>query len=161
MLLHGQYMTNDVYNQELSAEELAELEAALRKEELHKRLTDASIRIKQESSYFEAVSFNAAIDRWRKANADDYAKQRRKDREREAAEEGRTLRPYAPANPERRREQLRAAKAKARLDPDYAAAERAANTAAKKAKRDAMTDEEREEANRIRREKRAAKKSAV
>lgn len=56
---------------------------------------------------------------------------------------------------------MRLSKAKARLDPDYAASEREANTIARKAKRDAMTPEERDEANRIRREKRAAKKKAL
>lgn len=154
-------MTNDLYNQELSAEELAELEAALRKEELHRRVVDANIRIKQQSGYTKAISINAAADRWRKNNAQAYNAGRRKEREKEAEKQGRTLRAYEPATSERRKEQLRTSKAKARLDPDYAADEQAKNTAARKAARDAMTQEERDEVNRIRREKRAVKKMAT
>lgn len=161
MLLHGQYMTDDVYNQALSAEELAELEAALRKEELDKRILEKNIQIKRDSGYFGVAERNHAIDQWRKKEAGAYAKKRRETREKEAEEEGRTLRSYEPATPERRKEQVRLSKAKARLDPDYAALEREANTIARKAKRDAMTPEERDEANRIRREKRAAKKKAL
>lgn len=155
-------MTNEGSNQALSADDLEELERELKRRELDKLMLEKNIDLKRELGYFDAVERNAAIDRWRRSEADAYSAQRRKGREREAAKEGRTLRPpYLPATPERRQEQLRASKAKARLDPEYAAAERASNTAARQASRAAMTQEERDEANRIRREKRAAKKAAT
>ena len=152
-------MKNKTENQALDAAELNNLEKEIRNIELDQLILEKNIAIKQESGYFEAVSFNAAADQWRKTFVADYRKKRRKQREAEAKEEGRTLRAYEPATQERRRGQWRTSKAEARIDPAYTEAERAKNAAARAAKRADMTEAERAEANRIRREKRAAKKT--
>ena len=152
-------MKNKLENQALDADDLEILEKEIQSIERDKLMLEKNIAIKQEFGYFEKASYNAAADQWRKTFAADYAKSRRKKREAEAKEEGRVLRAYEPATPERRLGQLRAAKVKARLDPAYVEAERVKNTTARALKRAEMTEAERTEANRVRREKRAAKKA--
>ena len=149
------------YAQELSPEEVEFLQGELRRIELNDKLVQANIKAKTESGYFEAVARNGWVSNWRKVDRAGYRVFRRNRREAEAEKEGRKLRAYKPFTPERRAEQLRTSKQEARKDPDYAAAERAKNTAARAAKRALMTPEERDDANRIRREKRAAKKNAT
>lgn len=154
-------MESDKNNQELSVDDVAALEMELRKAERDRLIVEKNISIKEDGGYFEAVSINASIDEWRRKNAAEYAKIRRKKREAEARKEGRELRTYEPATPERRREQLRASKQKARNDLAYAEAERAKNTSARAAARARLTDEEKAEINRIRREKYAGRKSGA
>lgn len=152
---------DDEYTQELDSDDLGILSRELRRLELKDKLTEANIKAKTESGYLEAVTRNGTVSNWRKVDPVGYAKFRRKRREDEAAKQGHQLRPYERSTPERRAEQMRASKAKARLDPDYKAAERARNTIARAEKRAQMTAEEHQEALRIRREKRAAKKKAI
>ncbi len=161
LLKHKEHMADIDKNQELSADELAFLDKEMQRHELARLVDEKNIAIKQESGYFEAVSINALIDEWRRTNKDGYGHLRRRKAEEKAAKEGRTLRAYKPATLERRNEQVRASKAKSRSDPAKAAAEREKNTAARAAARAAMTEAEREAVNKVRREKRAAKKPLV
>lgn len=146
-------------DQALTDEELAAFEKEIERLELLRRIENKNIEIKQQNGYFEAVSLHAAIDKWRRDNADGYAASRRKKAEEKAAKEGRILRSYGPSTPERVREQKRTSKQKQREDADFAKAEKDTNTAARQMARASMTDDERAEANRIRRLKFAEKKA--